>query len=82
MVILAELLQKFQVGGHKVLVFSQMVCVLEFIEDLLRVKQSKYKRLDGSNSASHWAGAVDKFFHMSYQMLVLILRTRAGGMGL
>ena len=58
-ILLEKLLQKLQSGGHKVLIFSQMVCVLEFIEDILRVKQSKYKGLDRSKSASHRAGVVD-----------------------
>ena len=59
-----------------------MVCVLDFIEDLLRVKQSKYERLDGSKSASHRAGPIDQFFRKSYQSFIMILRTRAGGLGL
>ena len=81
-IILEKLLQKFQDDGHKVLIFSQMVCVLEFLEDLLRVKKSKYESLDGSKSNSHKAGAIDWFCHISYQKFVVILRTRSGGMGL
>ena len=46
MVLLENILQKFQSGEHKVLIFSQMACVLEFIEDLLHVKYYKYERLD------------------------------------
>ena len=81
-IILANILQNLQSGGHKVLIFSQMVCVLDFLEDPLRVKQSKYESLDGSKSASHQASAVDWFCHLSYQIFVMILRTRAGGLGL
>ena len=81
-ILLENLLQKLQSGGYKVLIFSQMVCVLDFIEYLLHVKQSKYERLDGSDSASHQAGAVDRFFHMLYQRFLMILITRAGGLGL
>ena len=77
-----KLLQKFQSGGHKVLIFSQIFFILEFLEDMLRVKQSKYERPDGSKSALHQAGAIDRFCHMSYQIIVMILGTRAGGMGL
>ena len=65
MVLLAKLLQKLQSGGHKVLIFGYTVCVLDFLEDLFRVKKYKYERLYGSKPASHWAGAVDQFFHMS-----------------
>ena len=81
-ILLANILQNLQSGGHKVLIFSQMVFVLDFLEDMLRVKQSKYERLDGSNSTSHQVGAIDRFFHMSYQRFAMIFRTRAGGLGL
>ena len=81
-IILEKILQNLQSGGHKVLVFSQMVCVLDFIEDLLRVKHSKYERLDGSKSASQQAGADDRFCLMSYKSFVMIFRTRAAGLGL
>ena len=59
-----------------------MVFVLGFLEDLLRVKQYKYERLNGLKSASHWDGAVDRVFHKSYQSFVVTLRTRAGGLGI
>ena len=81
-IILVKLLQKLQNGGHKVLIFSQMVFVLDFLEDLLRVKQSKYESLNGSKSSSYQAGDVDWFCHMYYQMFVVILKTRARKMGL
>ena len=59
-----NILQTLQSGGHKVLIFSQMVCVLDFLEDLLRVKQSKYESLDGSKSASHQASSgISKVCH-------------------
>ena len=65
-----------------ILIFSQMVFVLDFIEGLLFVKQSKYESINGSKYASHQAGAVDRFSHMLYQRFVLISRTRAGGLEL
>ena len=71
-----------QSGGHKVLILIQMVCVSNFLEDLLRVKQFKYERLDVSKSASYQTGAVDLFYHMPYQSFYMILRTRERGMGL
>ena len=68
-IILGNLLQKLQSGGHKVIIFSQMVCGLDFLEDLLRVKHSKYEGINGLNFASHQAGAIDQFCHMPYQGL-------------
>ena len=81
-IILANILQKLQSGGHKILIFSQMVCVLEFLEDLLRIKHPKYERVDGLKSSLHQVGAIDWFYHISYQRIVIILRTRAGVIGL
>ena len=60
-ILLENILQKLQSGGHKVLIFSKMVCVLDFPEDILCIKHSKYESLDGSKSASHQAGPVDWF---------------------
>ena len=52
MVLIDKLLPKLRDGGHKVLIFSQMVKVLDLLEEFLRIKQHKYERLDGSVNAS------------------------------
>ena len=82
MVLLMKLLPKLQSGGHKVLIFSQMVRVLDLLEELLRLKKYSYERLDGSTGASLRAAAVDRFTKKSYQRFVMLLSTRAGGLGL
>lgn len=82
MVLLSKLLPKLKDGGHKVLIFSQMVRVLDLLEELLRLKQYRYERLDGSTSASVRAAAVDRFGRRSCQKFVMLLSTRAGGLGL
>jgi len=82
MVLLMKLLPKLQSGGHKVLIFSQMVRVLDLLEELLRFKKYAYERLDGSTGATARATAVDRFNKKSYQRFVMLLSTRAGGLGL
>ena len=82
MVILMKLLPKLQSGGHKVLIFSQMVKVLDLLEELLRLNQYSYERLDGSTGASQRQAAVERFNKKSYQRFVMLLSTRAGGLGL
>ena len=52
MVLIEKLLQKLFSGGHKVLIFSQMVRVLDLLEELLKIKKYRYERLDGSTSSS------------------------------
>ena len=82
MVVLMKLLPKLQSGGHKVLIFSQMVKMLELLEELLRYNKFNYERLDGSTSASSRQAAVDRFNKKSYNKFVMLLSTRAGGLGL
>lgn len=77
-----KLLQKLFTGGHKVLVFSQMVRVLDLLEELMKLKNYKYERLDGSTSSSLRAHAVDRFNRKSAQRFIMLLSTRAGGLGL
>lgn len=82
MVLLEKLLLKLFNAGHKVLIFSQMVRALDLLEELLKVKRYRYERLDGSTSSSSRAAAVDRFKRKSCQRFVMLLSTRAGGLGL
>ncbi|KAL7580211.1 hypothetical protein ACA910_012958 [Epithemia clementina (nom. ined.)] len=82
MVLIEKLLQKLFAGGHKVLIFSQMVKVLDLLEELLKLKKYRYERLDGSTSSSSRAASVDRFTRKSFQRFVMLLSTRAGGLGL
>ena len=78
MVLLEKLLQKLFSDGHKVLIFSQMVRVLDLIEELLKMKSYRYERLDGSTSSSSRSHAVDRFNRKSLKRFVMLLSTRAG----
>jgi SNF2 family DNA or RNA helicase len=82
MVLIEKLLQKLFDGGHKVLVFSQMVRVLDLIEDLLRIKKYRFERLDGSTTSSSRLHAVERFKKKECNRFVMLLSTRAGGLGL
>ena len=82
MVLMEKLLRKLFDGGHKVLIFSQMVRMLDLLEEMLRLKKYRYERLDGSTSSSSRLSAVDRFNRKSCQRFVMLLSTRAGGLGL
>jgi len=43
MVLLMKLLPKLQSGGHKVLIFSQMVRFLDLLEELMRLQKCRYE---------------------------------------
>jgi len=81
-VLLAKLLPKLYAGDHKVLIFSQMVKVLDLLEELLRWKKYRYERLDGSTNATARVSAVERFKRKACQRFVMLLSTRAGGLGL
>jgi SNF2 family DNA or RNA helicase len=82
MVLMEKLLDKLFADGHKVLIFSQMVRVLDLLEELLKFKKYRYERLDGSTSSSSRVHAVERFKKLSLQRFVMLLSTRAGGLGL
>lgn len=82
MVLMEKLLQKLFDGGHKVLVFSQMVRVLDLLEDLLKIKKYRFERLDGTTSSSARLHAVERFKKKECNRFVMLLSTRAGGLGL
>jgi len=52
MLLLDKLLPRLAEQGHKVLIFSQMVKVLDLLEDYVRHKGYLYERLDGSSRSS------------------------------
>lgn len=82
MVLLDKLLPRLFAEGHKVLIFSQMVKVLNIIEDYLRWKGYSFERLDGSTRASDRHTAVERFCRPSLKKFIMLLSTKAGGLGL
>jgi chromodomain-helicase-DNA-binding protein 1 len=47
MVLLDKLLQKLQQDGHRVLIFSQMVRLLDIMSDYMSYRGFQHQRLDG-----------------------------------
>ncbi|CAI5729820.1 unnamed protein product [Hyaloperonospora brassicae] len=82
MVLIDKLLPRLNDGGHKVLIFSQMVRVLDIIEDYLRYCGYLYERLDGNIRGNDRQSAVDRFVKPEYKRFVMLLSTKAGGLGL
>lgn len=59
-----------------------MVRVLDLLQELLQLSHYSYERLDGTTSASARNAAVDRFKRESLKRFVMLLSTRAGGLGL
>ncbi|NXG48911.1 CHD8 protein, partial [Psilopogon haemacephalus] len=82
LVLLDKLLPKLKAGGHKVLIFSQMVRCLDILEDYLIHKRYLYERLDGRVRGNLRQAAIDRFSRPDGDRFVFLLCTRAGGLGI
>jgi chromodomain-helicase-DNA-binding protein 7 len=82
LVLLDKLLPRLYSEGHKVLIFSQMVRVLNLLEDFLKFRGYAFERLDGSTRSSDRKDAVERFCTPSANKFVMLLSTKAGGLGL
>eukprot|EP00603_Paraphysomonas_imperforata_P012346 CAMPEP_0114454474 /NCGR_PEP_ID=MMETSP0104-20121206/2602_1 /TAXON_ID=37642 ORGANISM="Paraphysomonas imperforata, Strain PA2" /NCGR_SAMPLE_ID=MMETSP0104 /ASSEMBLY_ACC=CAM_ASM_000202 /LENGTH=2336 /DNA_ID=CAMNT_0001626863 /DNA_START=48 /DNA_END=7058 /DNA_ORIENTATION=- len=81
-VLLDKLLPRLKDEGRKVLIFSQMVKMLNLLEDFMRFKGYLYERLDGSTRSTDRNMAVERFCRPSLKRFVMLLSTKAGGLGL
>lgn len=82
MVVLDKLLKKFKSQGSRVLIFSQMVRMLDIIEDYLIWKDYKYCRLDGNTSHELRSQQMEEYNAENSEKFVFILSTRSGGLGI
>lgn len=81
MVLLDKLLPKLRQEGHKILVFSQMVKMIDLISEYCEFRNFNYERLDGRVRGSERQKAIDRFEREPDSFLFL-LSTRAGGVGI
>ncbi|KAL4658748.1 chromodomain-helicase-DNA-binding protein 9-like isoform X1 [Arapaima gigas] len=82
LVLIDKLLPKMKAGGHKVLIFSQMVRCLDILEDYLIQKRYLYERIDGRVRGNLRQVAIDRFSKPDSDRFVFLLCTRAGGLGI
>ncbi|KAM8961534.1 chromodomain-helicase-DNA-binding protein 8 isoform 1-T1 [Pelodytes ibericus] len=82
LVLIDKLLPKLRVGGHKVLIFSQMVRCLDILEDYLIQRRYLYERIDGRVRGNMRQAAIDRFSRPDSDRFVFLLCTRAGGLGI
>ncbi|KAG8455526.1 hypothetical protein GDO86_001643 [Hymenochirus boettgeri] len=82
LVLIDKLLPKLRAGGHKVLIFSQMVRCLDILEDYLIQRRYLYERIDGRVRGNMRQAAIDRFSRPDSDRFVFLLCTRAGGLGI
>jgi SNF2 family DNA or RNA helicase len=78
---LAHLLRALRVGGHKVLIFTQMTKMLDILESFLNLYGYTYCRLDGNTKPEQRQLLVQRF-NTDKKLFAFILSTRSGGFGI
>jgi chromodomain-helicase-DNA-binding protein 4 len=79
---LAKILPKLKEGGHRVLIFSQFLDMLNLLEDFLTGIGFRFVRLDGSTATVERQHMIDEFNRAESELDCFLLSTRAGGAGI
>ncbi|KAK7304940.1 hypothetical protein VNO77_42834 [Canavalia gladiata] len=82
LVILDKLLVKLHETKHRVLIFSQMVRMLDILAEYMSLRGFQFQRLDGSTKAELRQQAMDHFNAPGSDDFCFLLSTRAGGLGI
>nr|GLL31599.1 protein CHROMATIN REMODELING 5 isoform X2 [Ipomoea trifida] len=82
LVILDKLLDRLHETKHRVLIFSQMVRMLDILAEYLSLKGFQFQRLDGSTKAELRQQAMEHFNALGSEDFCFLLSTRAGGLGI
>ncbi|XPS69142.1 hypothetical protein M3J09_001422 [Ascochyta lentis] len=80
--LLETLLPKLKERGHRVLIFSQFLDMLNIVEDFLDGLQMAYQRLDGTMGSLEKQKRIDQFNAPDSPLFAFLLSTRAGGVGI
>lgn len=80
--LLEIMLPKLQERGHRVLIFSQFLAMLDMVEDFLDGLGLYYQRLDGSMGSLQKQKRIDEFNAPESPIFAFLLSTRAGGVGI
>uniref|UniRef100_A0A7N9B0N6 Chromodomain helicase DNA binding protein 2 n=1 Tax=Mastacembelus armatus TaxID=205130 RepID=A0A7N9B0N6_9TELE len=82
LVLLDKLLTRLRERGNRVLIFSQMVRMLDILAEYLTMKRYPFQRLDGSIKGEIRKQALDHFNAEGSEDFCFLLSTRAGGLGI
>lgn len=82
LVLLERMLPKLKESGHRVLIFSQFLGMLDILEDFLNSIGFKHQRLDGSLSSLEKQKRIDAYNEDGSEDFAFLLSTRAGGVGI
>lgn len=80
--LLEIMLPKLQERGHRVLIFSQFLDMLDMVEDFLDGLGMFYQRLDGNMNSLQKQKRIDEYNAPGSTLFAFLLSTRAGGVGI
>jgi chromodomain-helicase-DNA-binding protein 4 len=80
--LLEIMLPKLHERGHRVLIFSQFLNMLDIVEDFLDGLALKHRRLDGRMNAMEKQKRIDEYNAPNSPYFAFLLSTRAGGVGI
>ena len=80
--LLEIMLPKLQENGHRVLIFSQFLDMLDLVEDFMDGLGFYYQRLDGRMGSLQKQKRIDEFNAPESPLFAFLLSTRAGGVGI
>ncbi|EKM80694.1 hypothetical protein AGABI1DRAFT_37749 [Agaricus bisporus var. burnettii JB137-S8] len=82
MVLLDKLLARLRQDGHRVLIFSQMVRMLDILSDYMSLRGYIHQRLDGMVASEQRKKSIAHFNAPGSPDFAFLLSTRAGGLGI
>ncbi|KZT26679.1 transcription regulator [Neolentinus lepideus HHB14362 ss-1] len=82
MVLLDKLLHRLRQDGHRVLIFSQMVRMLDILSDYMTLRGYLHQRLDGMVASEARKKSIAHFNSQNSPDFAFLLSTRAGGLGI
>ena len=80
--LLDKLLVRLRETGHRVLIFSQMVRMLDVLGEYLEIRRFPFQRLDGGIKGDLRKNAIEHFNAPDSMDFCFLLSTRAGGLGI
>lgn len=80
--LLDKLMLRLVEGKHRVLIFSQMVRMLDILEKYVQLRGWSYQRLDGSTPSDQRIRSISSFNDPESKDFCFLLSTRAGGLGI
>ncbi|KAJ7217880.1 SNF2 family N-terminal domain-containing protein [Mycena pura] len=82
LVLLDKLLTRLKQDGHRVLIFSQMVRMLDILSDYMNLRSYIHQRLDGMVASEARKKSIAHFNAPGSPDFAFLLSTRAGGLGI